>query len=159
VLRVLGALHVAKALGGNGADYRERILDSMVKLFLDQFLQLVGCLTLAGVDASLGEQSLGVDFGLCEKKSKADILCLQKVVRRRTAVRRLLVLLTVNFKHCRLYHHKPGAAHAFGSAVSATIARLWPYSKSKAPASAVTDHTSHQGDHSSATAAYRNPGT
>lgn len=47
VLRVLGALHVAKALGDDSADRRKRIFDAMVKLFQDQLLQLVGCLVLA----------------------------------------------------------------------------------------------------------------
>jgi hypothetical protein len=85
----------------------------MVKLFQDQLLQLVGCLALAGVDASLGEQTLGIDFGLLEQKPKADILCLQNVVRRRPAIRRALFLVTVDFKHRRLYHHKSGAGTHF----------------------------------------------
>jgi hypothetical protein len=114
VLRMLGALHVAKALGGDGAHGRECILDAMVKLLQDQLLELVGRLALAGVDASLSEQTLGIDFGLLEKKPKADILRLQKVVRRRPATRRVLVLVTVTFEHHRLYHHKSGAAHTFG---------------------------------------------
>jgi hypothetical protein len=52
VLGVLGALHIAQALGGDGADGRRRILDAMVKFFQDQLLQLAGCLALAGVDAA-----------------------------------------------------------------------------------------------------------
>jgi hypothetical protein len=86
----------------------------MVKLLQDQLLELVGRLALAGVNASLREQTLGIDFGLREKKPKADILRLQKFVRRRPAMRRALVLATVNFEHHRLYHHKSGAAHTFG---------------------------------------------
>jgi hypothetical protein len=48
----------------------------MMKLFQDQFLQLVGCLTLAGVNAGLSQQTLGIDFGLRQQQPKADILCL-----------------------------------------------------------------------------------
>jgi hypothetical protein len=54
--------------------------------------------------------------------------------------------VTVDFKHRRLYHHKSGVAHTFGSAVSAAIARLWPYSAQKASASGA-DQASHLGDH------------
>src|SRR5450631_2082548 len=71
---MLGALHVAKTLGGDGAHGRECILDAMVKLLQDQLLELVGRLALAGVNASQREQTLGIDFGLREKKPKADIL-------------------------------------------------------------------------------------
>ncbi len=58
VLGVLGAGHVAQALGGNRADRRQRVLDAMVQFFQDQLLQLVGGRALAGVDAGLVEQSL-----------------------------------------------------------------------------------------------------
>jgi hypothetical protein len=53
LLFMLGALHVAEALGGDGADCRERILDAMVKLFQDQLLQPVGCLVCEQAVASL----------------------------------------------------------------------------------------------------------
>jgi len=119
VLRVLGALHVAKALGGDGADCRERILDAMMKLFQNQLLELVGCLALAGVDSGLSKQTLGIDFSLGQQQPKADILCLQRVVRRGPAFRGSVVLMKIDLKHRRLYHHKSGAAHFFGSAVCA----------------------------------------
>jgi transposase len=80
----------------------ERVLDAMVKLLQDQLLQLVGCLALAGIDAGLSEQTPGIDFGLRQQQSKADILRLQKVVRRRPAFRRAVFLRTIDFKHSRL---------------------------------------------------------
>ncbi len=91
----------------------EGSLDAMVKLFQDQLLKFVGCLPLAGVDSRLSEQTLGIDFGLDEKKPKADILCLQKVVRQSRSLRRALVRVTINFEHHRLYHHKSDVAHWF----------------------------------------------
>jgi hypothetical protein len=71
----------------------------MVKLLQDQLLERIGRLALAGVDASLSEQTLGIDFGLHEKKPKADILCLQNIVSRRSAIRWAQLLVTVNFEH------------------------------------------------------------
>src|SRR5450631_3595925 len=121
---MLGALHVAKALGGDGAHGRECILDAMVKLLQDQLLELVGRLALAGVDASLSEQTMGIDFGLREKKPKADILRLEKFVGRRPAMRRALALVTVNFEHHRLFITISQVPHTpLGSAVTAAIAR------------------------------------
>jgi hypothetical protein len=112
MLRVFGARHVAKALGGDGADRRERVFDAMMKLFQDQFLQLVGCLTLTGVYAGLSQQTLGIDFGLRHQQPKAGILCFQKAMRRRP-IRRLAFLMMIGLKHRWFYHHKSGAAHTF----------------------------------------------
>ena len=99
VLRVFGALHVAQALGGDGADGRERVLDAVMQFFQNQLLQLVGRLALLGVDAGLGEQTQGIDFSLRQQQPKADILCLEKVVRRHLAFRRAVFLMTNDLKH------------------------------------------------------------
>ena len=80
MLRVFSSLQIAQALGDDGADGRERILDAVVQLFEDQLLQLVGRLALPGVDAGLGEQTAGIDLGLRKEKPQADILCRQKVL-------------------------------------------------------------------------------
>ena len=100
VLRVLGARHVAQALGGNGADRRQGVLDAVVQLFQDQLLQLVRRLALAGVDAGLIEELLGVDFRLGQEQPKADILRRQKLLRGRSfGTQMALVLMTIDFKH------------------------------------------------------------
>ena len=102
VLRVLGAGHVAQALRGNGADRRQRVLDAVVQFFQDQLLQLVGRRALAGVDAGLIEQFLGVDFRLRQQQPKADILRREKVLRRRCAIAEMaLVLVMIDFEHPR----------------------------------------------------------
>ena len=102
-LRVLGAGHVAQALRGNGADRRQRVLDAVVQFFQDQFLQLVGRRALAGVDAGLIEQFLGIDFRLRQQQPKADILRREKVLRRRCAITEMpLVLTMIDFGHPRL---------------------------------------------------------
>ena len=80
VLRVFSSRQIAQALGDDGADGRERILDAVVQLFEDQLLQLVGRLALPGLDAGLGEQTAGIDLGLRKEKPQADILRLQKVL-------------------------------------------------------------------------------
>ncbi len=64
VLRVFSPLHVAQALGDDGANGRDRILDTVVQLFKGQLLQLVGRLALPSVDAGLGKQTPHVDLGL-----------------------------------------------------------------------------------------------
>jgi hypothetical protein len=92
--------HVAQALRGDGTDGRQRVLDAVVQFFQDQLLQLVGCLALLGVDAGLGQQFLGVDLGLGQEQPKADILCLQKVLGRRSAAFRMtLVFAIIGSKH------------------------------------------------------------
>ncbi len=75
----MSARHVPQALGGNGADGRQGILDAVVKLFEDQFLQLVRRLALQSVDADLSDQFLRVNFGLRQQQPKADIFCRQKL--------------------------------------------------------------------------------
>ena len=62
----------------------------MMHLFKNELLQLVGSLTLLGVDAGLGEQRLGIDVGLLQQKPKAVILGRQDRLRggaRRTGER------------------------------------------------------------------------
>ena len=71
-------LQVAQALGDDGSDGRERILDAVVQLLEDQLLQLVGRLALPGVDAGLGQQTAGIDLGLLKEKPQADILASSK---------------------------------------------------------------------------------
>ena len=46
----------------------------MMHLFENELLQLVGSLTLLGIDAGLGEQRLGIDVGLFQQNPKAVIL-------------------------------------------------------------------------------------
>ena len=64
----------SQALGRNRAHGRQRVLDAMMHLFENELLQLVGGLTLLGVDAGLGEQRLGIDDGLLQQQPKAVIL-------------------------------------------------------------------------------------
>ena len=61
-------------LRDDGADRRERILDTVVERFEDQLLQLVGRLSLPGVDAGRGKQTPCIDLGLREQKPQADVL-------------------------------------------------------------------------------------
>ena len=76
------------------------ILDAVVQLFKDQLLQLVGRLALAGVDAGLIEQLLGVDFSLRQQQPKADVLRRQKFLRRGFSRTQLvLVSLMIDLKH------------------------------------------------------------
>ena len=94
----------------------------MVQFFQYQLLQLVGRLALPGVDAGLFEEPPGVDFRLGQKQPKADVLRRQKLRRRRSANAQMaLVLVTIGFKHHRLYHRKSGTAHINCRGFSATI--------------------------------------
>jgi len=62
----------------------------------------------------LGEQALGIDLGLRQQQPKADILRRQKVVWGRSAdAQMVLALVTFDFKHRQLYHHKSGPAHIY----------------------------------------------
>jgi uncharacterized protein involved in propanediol utilization len=73
----------------------------VVKLFKDQLLQLVSRLTLAGVDASLSKQVLGINFGLGKQQPKANVLGRQKLRRRLGfGTQMALVLMTIDFEHC-----------------------------------------------------------
>jgi hypothetical protein len=60
----------------------------------------------------LSEQAPGIDFGLRQQQPKADVLRRQKLLGRRYANAHIvLVLMTIDFKHRRLYHHKSGPGH------------------------------------------------
>jgi hypothetical protein len=62
-------LQVAHALGNDGADGRERILDAVVQLFKDQLLQLVGRFAVPGIDAGLASKLL-VLISACARRSR-----------------------------------------------------------------------------------------
>ncbi len=111
MLRVLGARNAAQALGGDGADRRQGILDAVVQFLEDQLLKLVRRLALSGVNAGLSQQVLGVDFGLRQQQPKADVFRRQELPGRRFADAELVVvLMKVDFKHHRPYHHMSGPA-------------------------------------------------
>ena len=103
-----------EALGDDGSDGRERILDAVVQLFEDQLLQLVGRLALPGVDAGLGQQTAGIDLGLRKEKPQADILCRQKVLMWFCAAPRAMVCTEIIFGQPQLYHYELAAALIFG---------------------------------------------
>ena len=99
VLHVFSSLQSARALGDDGPHSRERVLDAVVQLFKDQLLQLVGRLALPGLDAGVGEQTAGVDLGLCKKKPQADILRRQKVLVGFCAASEALDCTKIVFRH------------------------------------------------------------
>ena len=70
-----------QALGCNGADGRQRVLDTVMQLFENELLQFVGSFPLLGVDAGLREQHFGVDTGLLQQKAKAVIFRGQEFLR------------------------------------------------------------------------------
>ena len=81
VLRMLRARRVAKTLRRDGAHGCQRVLDAVMKLFEDQFLQLVGGFALLGVDAGLLKQRLGAELGLCQQQPEADVFRRQNLLR------------------------------------------------------------------------------
>ena len=74
VLPVFDARCGSQALRGNGADGRQRVLDAMVQLLQDQFLQLIGRFALLRVDARLRQKHFCVDARLLKQQTKAVVL-------------------------------------------------------------------------------------
>jgi len=62
----------------------------------------------------LGEQALGIDFGLRQQQPKADVFRRQKLLGGRCADAQMVTaLMTIDFEHRQLYHHKSGPAHIY----------------------------------------------
>ena len=127
-LCVLNAWQAAQTLRDDGADGRERILDTVVQFLEDQLLQLVGRLALPGVDAGRGKQTPCVDLGLREQKPQADVLFREIVLVLCCAACGTRVGSEIGLRHCRLYHHRLGTALIFGGWVFAVFTRFGPYS-------------------------------
>src|SRR3954469_4182939 len=70
-LSMFDAGRCPKTLRRYGADGRERVLDTMMQLAKNEFLQLVGSLALLSVNARFGEPGLGVDASLFQQQAKA----------------------------------------------------------------------------------------
>ena len=54
----------------------------MMEFFKDEFLKLVRCFALLGVDTGLSKQILDTEFGLCQQQPQTGVLCHQNVLRR-----------------------------------------------------------------------------
>ncbi|MHC2614632.1 hypothetical protein ACVMGF_005705 [Bradyrhizobium diazoefficiens] len=74
-----------------------------MQLFKDQLLQLLGRLSLPGVDARPGKQAPRVDLGLGKEKPQADILCRQSILMRFSAAE-VLARAEIDLEHWRLCH-------------------------------------------------------
>ncbi len=82
MLAVFNAGCCAQALGGNGTDGRQRVLDAVMQLFKNKLLQFISGFALLCVDSGLRKQHLGVDTGLLEQQTKTVIFRGQKFLRR-----------------------------------------------------------------------------
>jgi len=65
----------------NGAYRCQRVLDAVMELFQDQFLQLVGGVALPGFDARLLKQRRGAELGLGQQQPKTHVFCRQNLLR------------------------------------------------------------------------------
>jgi hypothetical protein len=72
---------VRRALRGDGAHRRQRVLDAVVQFFQNELLQPVGGLALLGVNPGLRQQHPGIDARLLQQHAKAGIFGLQKFLR------------------------------------------------------------------------------
>ena len=98
-----------------------------MQFFEDQLLEFVCRLALPGVDASLGEQALGIDFRLRQQQPKADVLRRQKLLGRRSADAQMVTaLMTIDFMHRQLYHPKSGPAQTNCRGSSSEYCRFRP---------------------------------
>ena len=81
LLRMLRARRIAQTLRGNGAHRCECVLDAVMKLFQDEFLEFLGRFALLGIDTGLGQQRFGAQLGLRQQQPQTDVLRRQNLLR------------------------------------------------------------------------------